>query len=112
MPGSGFRRGEGDVGFAPRVVADLDARKLRNPLLQQGVLRLDHLGGERAPSDVGLIGGDDEHEAGGGEGAASRGNVGEKLKRRHGARWLGQTMDDHRNVERAIAVEKHGGPQR
>ena len=64
-----------------------------------------------AAADVGLIGGDHENEAGGGELGAGFGHARKKGEFGESGRRVRFTVADDLQVERSITVEEYGGAE-
>jgi len=92
-------------------VADLDVLEGRDQFAQASVHRFDDGLGLITATDVGLIGGDDEDEAGGGELGAGFGHTREEGELGEGGRRVGFAVANDLNVERAVTVEENGGAE-
>ena len=90
-------------------VANLDVGEGGDEFAEPRVHGLDDGLGLVAAADVGLVGGDHEHIAGGGELGASLGHTGEKREFGQGSRRVGFAGADDLKVERAVAIKEDGG---
>ena len=90
-------------------VAGFDVSDRRDELAEAGVHRFDDGLRLRAATDVGLVGDDDEHIAGGGEGGAGFGDARDEFELGERGGRVGLAVADDLSVQRAVAVEKDGG---
>jgi len=93
-----------------RVVADFDAiERKRGDHVR--VHLLDDIQTLGAAAYVGLVGGDNQQEAGGFEQATGVGGVGVDVEFLERGRRKGPTIADDRSVDDAVAIEEHGAAQ-
>lgn len=99
------------VETLPGGVAHLDVRQGRDETTEFGVHRIDDGGGLSAAAYVGLVGGDDENVAGGGEGGAGFRDTREELELGQRAGRVGFAVADDLAVQGAVAIEENGGTE-
>jgi hypothetical protein len=106
-------------GFAPqagrrsatRVVADLNVVNSRYEPAQMCMHSLDHGLRLGATSDIGLVGGDDQHEAGRFQAFTAFRNTVEQCEFLYCGGWVRFAVVYDRTVQGAVAVEKNSGPE-